>query len=94
MGRKEGPGKVEAAGETCDCGGDIRDSCGLPNLIWRDQKTSMIDSRWSNHNEVQSMTEVKRFRREWIAVDPLHTIVLGVSRHQTVVQSKTALALS
>ncbi len=33
---------------------------------------------------VQSVAAVKRFRREWVAVNALHTIVLGVAKHQTV----------
>jgi hypothetical protein len=38
------------------------------------------------------MTAVEHFRRERIAVNPLHTPVLGVTQHQTIEQGKMALA--
>ena len=37
---------------------------------------------------------IERFRRKRITVNSLHTLVLGVSYHQTIEQSKMALALS
>ncbi len=54
----------------------------------------MIDARWQNHYEVQSVTAIKRFLRERVAVNQLHTIVFGVANNQTNVQSKMALAPS
>jgi hypothetical protein len=39
-------------------------------------------------------TAIKLFLRELVAVNPLYTIVFGVANHQTVVQSKMALAPS
>jgi hypothetical protein len=36
---------------------------------------------------------MEHFRRKWIAVNPLHTLVLGVTQHQTIEQCKMALAL-
>jgi hypothetical protein len=39
------------------------------------------------------MTAVEHFRRKRIAVNPLHTPVLGVPQHQTIEQGKMALAL-
>jgi hypothetical protein len=41
----------------------------------------MIDARWPNHYEVQSVTAMKRFLRERVAVNPLHTVVFGVANH-------------
>ena len=39
------------------------------------------------------MTSIEHFRRKWIAVNPLHTLVLGVTQHQAIEQCKMALAL-
>jgi hypothetical protein len=52
---------------------------------WRDYEGSIINNWRLNHNVVQSVAAVKQFRREWVAVNALHTIVLGVAKHQTVV---------
>jgi hypothetical protein len=38
------------------------------------------------------MTAMKRFRRKWIAVNPLYTVVFGMTKHQTIEQSKMTLA--
>ena len=38
------------------------------------------------------MAGMKRFRRKWIAVNPLNPTVLCVPQHQTIVQSKMTLA--
>jgi hypothetical protein len=54
----------------------------------------MINTRLLNHDEVQAVTAIKRLSREGVAVNPLHTIVFGVAKQQTVVQSKMALAPS
>ncbi len=48
-------------------------------------KSSIVDSWRPNHDEVHSLTTVKRFCRKQVAVYPLHTLVLGVSKHQTIV---------
>ncbi len=48
----------------------------------------MVDTRWPNPDEVQAVTAVKRLRRKRVAVYPLHTFVLGVSQHQTIIQGK------
>ncbi len=47
----------------------------------------MIDASWLNHDEVELVTAIKRFLREQVAVNPLHTIVFGVANRQTAVQS-------
>ncbi len=41
-----------------------------------------------NYDEIQAVTAIKRLRQRWkqVAVNSLHTIVLGVTKHQTVVQ--------
>jgi hypothetical protein len=44
-----------------------------------------------NHNEVQSVAAVKWFRRELVAVNPLHTIVLGVAKTKQVYSAKWLL---
>ncbi len=38
------------------------------------------------------MTAVKRFGRKGVAVNSLHTFVLGVSQHQTITQGEMPLA--
>jgi hypothetical protein len=43
-------------------------------------------TRRPNHDKVQVITAIKRLRRKRVAVNPQHTIVLGVTKHQTVVQ--------
>jgi hypothetical protein len=37
------------------------------------------------------MTAMKGFGWKWIAVNPLDTIVFGMTQHQTVIQSKMTL---
>jgi hypothetical protein len=32
------------------------------------------------------MTAMKRFRWKWIAVNPLYTVVFGMTKHQTLEQ--------
>jgi hypothetical protein len=51
----------------------------------------MVDTRWPNYDEVQAVTAVKRLRRKRVAVYPLHTFVLGVSQHQTIIQGEMSL---
>ncbi len=57
-------------------------------------KSSMINTQQHKYNEVQPVTTIKLFHGKLVAVNPLHTIVFGVVRHQTVLQSKMALAPS
>ncbi len=77
------------------CGGREKEQnpC-VPNWVWRDHESTIFNTWRPNHNEVQSLTAVKWFRRERVAVNPLHTIVLGVAKHWTVVKCEVALALS
>ena len=65
-------------------------SC-IPDWIGRDNESSIIDTRGPYHDEVQSMTAMERFRRKRIAVYSLHSLVLVVSYHQTIEQSKMPL---
>ena len=51
----------------------------------RNHKSTIFNTWRSDHNEVQSVAVVKWFSRELVAVNPLHTIVLGVAKYQTVV---------
>jgi hypothetical protein len=53
---------------------------GIPDCTGRNDKGSMVDTWWPNHEEVQVVTAVKRLRRKRVAVYPLHTFVLGVGR--------------
>ncbi len=52
----------------------------------------IVDTRRPNHDEVQAMTAIKRLCWKRATVNSLYTTVLGVTEHQTVVQSKMALA--
>ncbi len=36
----------------------------------------------------QAMTAMKRLRRKWIAENPRYTVVFGMTKHQTIEQSK------
>ena len=54
-------------------------------------KSTIVDSRRPNHDEVQSVTAVKWFRRKRVAVYPLHAFELWVSEHQTIIQSEMTL---
>ncbi len=51
------------------------------------QQKHHIDARQPDHDLVQAMTAVKGFGGKWIAVNPLDTIVFGMTQHQTVIQS-------
>jgi hypothetical protein len=53
---------------------------------------AIIDTGRPNNDHVQAMTAVKGFGRKWIAVNPLDSLVFGVTQHQTVEQSKMTLA--
>ncbi len=54
----------------------------------------MVDTLRLNHDEVQTVTAVKRFHRKLAGAHPLHTFVLGVPKHQKIMQSKIALVLA
>ena len=47
---------------------------------------SRVETWRPNHDEVQAVTAIKRLREKRVAVNSLHTFVLGVTKHQTVVQ--------
>ena len=64
----------------------------IPYWLWRHNESSIIDAGWPNHDGVHSMTSIEPFCPKWIAVNPLHTLVLGVIQDQTVEQCKMALA--
>ena len=64
----------------------------IPNCVWRYNESSIIDARRPNHDGVHAMTSIEHFRRKRIAVNPLHTLVLVVSQHQTIEQCEMALA--
>ena len=64
----------------------------IPYWLWRHNESSIIDARWPNHDGVHSMTSVEHFCRKSIAVNPLHTLVLGVTQHQTIEQCKVTLS--
>ncbi len=46
-----------------------------------------------NHDQVHSITSIKHFYRKLTAVNRLHSLVLSVPQHQTIVKSKLAPAL-
>ncbi len=56
------------------------------------QQGAKIDARLPDHDHVQAMTAVKGFGGKWIALNPLDTIVFGMTQHQKVTQSKMTLA--
>ncbi len=66
----------------------------IPQSIWRHNKGAIIDTRRPNHDKAEATTAMKRFRWKWIAVNPLYwyTVVFGMTKHQTVEQSKMTLA--
>ncbi len=63
----------------------------IPHSIWRHNKASIIDIRQSNHDEIQAMTAMKLFAWKQIAVNPVDTFILGMTKHQTIVQCKVTL---
>jgi hypothetical protein len=65
----------------------------IPDSIWRHNKGAIIDARRPDHaiDHVQAMTAVQGFGGKWIAVNPFDTIVLGMTQHKTVIQSKMTL---
>ena len=65
----------------------------IPNCVWRYNESSIIDARRPNHDGVHAMTSIEHFWRKRIAVNPLHTLVLGVPLHQTIEKCKMALVL-
>jgi hypothetical protein len=60
----------------CCSRGRKKEQCpSIPDCTGRNDKGSMVDTRWPNHDEVQAVTAVKRLRRKRVAVYPLHTFV-------------------
>ncbi len=75
-------------------GWEQKQNPSIPNRIRRDHESFLINTRRPNHNEVQSVTAIKQFCRERVAVNPFHSIVLCVFKHQTIVRSRMTLAPS
>jgi hypothetical protein len=65
----------------------------IPYYLRRYDKSSIIDARRPNNDGVHAITSIEHFAWKWIAVNPLHTLVLGVShwQHQTIERCKMAL---
>jgi hypothetical protein len=57
----------------------------------RNHTGSMDDTLRPNHDKIQTVTPLKWFRRKRVVVYPQHTFVLGLSKHQTIIQSKMPL---
>ena len=87
-------GTLEGLGSSvcCSSGREKEQYPSIPDCTGRNDKGSMVDTRWPNHDEVQAVTAVKRLRRKRVAVNPLHSFVLGVSQHQTIIQGEMPLA--
>ena len=87
-------GTIEGLGSSvcCSRGRKKEQFPSIPDCTGRNDKGSMVDTRWPNHDEVQAVSAVKRLRRKRVAVYPLHTFDLGVSQHQTIIQSEMPLA--
>ena len=87
-------GTLEGLGSSvCCCSGREKEQYpSIPDCTGRNDKGSMVDTRLPNHDEVQAVTAVKRLRRKRVAVNPLHSFVLGVSQHQTIIQGEMPLA--
>ena len=75
------------------CGREKEQTPCIPNWIWRHHEGSIINTWRPNHNVVQSVAAVKWFCRERVAANPLNTIVLGATKHQTDVQWEMSLVL-
>jgi hypothetical protein len=71
------------------------------SIVWRhttyqtesDETTSnnkgfIINSQQPNHDEVQAVTAIKRVFWKLVTVNTMHAIELGMSQHQTIIQSK------
>jgi hypothetical protein len=58
----------------------------------RHNKGAIIDTLRPNHDKSEAMPVMKRFCWKWIAVNPLYTVVFGMTKHQTVEQNKMTLA--
>jgi hypothetical protein len=88
-------GAIEGLG-SCVCssrGCEQKQHPSIPDSIRRDNERAIVDFWRPNHDEVQSVTSVKRFCRKRVAVYPLHTFVLGLSKHQAIIQSEMTLVL-
>ncbi len=62
-------------------------------LLWYNEGSIIQGDALLPNHDVHSMTSIEYFRRKRIAVNPLHTLVLGVPQHQTIEQSKMALVV-
>ena len=88
-------GTIEGLGSSVGhcIGREQEQHTSIPDRLWRYDEGSIIDARRPNHDEVHAMTSMEHFRRKRIAVNPLHSLVLGVCQHQTIEQCVMALAL-
>jgi hypothetical protein len=75
------------------CGWEKEQNPCIPTWIWRHHEGSMVETRRPNYDGIQAVTAIKRLGRKRVPVNSLYTIVLGVTKHQTVVQWEMALAL-
>jgi hypothetical protein len=66
----------------------------VPDRILRHNEITIINSWRPNHDEIQSMTAIKWFRWKRITANPLHTLVLSVTEHQTIKQRKMRFGLA
>ncbi len=64
----------------------------IPDCLWRHNKGAIIDTRRPNHDNAQARTVMKCFSRKWIAVNPLYTVIFGMTKRQIIEQSKMTLA--
>ncbi len=64
----------------------------IPDCLWRHNKGAVINTLRPNYDKVQAVTAMKCFFWKWIAVNPLYTVVFGMTKHQTIEQSKMTLA--
>ena len=58
----------------------------------RYNKGAIIDTLRPNHDKSEAMPVMKRFCWKWIAVNPLYTVVFGMTKHQTIEESKMTLS--
>ncbi len=90
MSTHKGAVELEGLGTSvcCSRGREQEQYPSIPHSRRRHYKGAMVDTRRQNHAEVQTVTAVKRFGTRGVAVNPLHTFVLGVSKQQTIIQSE------
>ena len=88
-------GAIEGFGSSA-CWNRIREKeryPSIPDSFGLHYEGDIVDTWRPNHDEVQLVTAVERFCRQRVAVYPLHTFVLGVPKHHTIIQSKMPLPL-